>query len=35
MNMNNILVYIISYIINEIKSYIQCKKDQVVSLVAA
>jgi len=35
MNMNNTLVYIVSYIISEIKSYMQCKKDQVVSVVSA
>ena len=33
--MNNILVYIVSYIINAIKSYMECKKDQVVSVVSA
>jgi len=35
MNMNNISVYIVSYIINEIESYMECKKDQVVSVVSA
>jgi len=35
MNMNNILVYIVSYIINEIKSYMECRKDQVVPVVSA
>lgn len=33
--MNNILVYIVSYIINATKSYMECKKDQVVSMVSA
>jgi hypothetical protein len=35
MNIKNILVYTVSYIINEITSHMQRKKDQVVSVVSA